>query len=211
MKYSIDPRVWPGAAVLGGVTLVTAWLSPSFTGFAALVLAAHFLFFRDPQPLIPAGEAPVSPAEGKIVEVSFQPENRYLKEECVKIGICLSLFNAHVNRSPIQGIVKYLEYAPGKFMNALKQDSVPHNESNWIGLESGPKKRVLVRQMVGAIARRIFCDAALETRLERGQKFGIICYGSRVEFFAPKTQFRPSIRIGEQVKAGQTVLGEWIS
>ncbi len=210
MKYSLDPRVWPGAVFLGGLALLTALLWPHLTSLTLSVLACHFLFFRDPQPRIPAGDSPVSPAEGKVVEISYQTETRYLKEECVKIGICLSLWHAHVNRSPIQGIVKYLEYVPGKFMNALKQDSVPHNESNWIGLENGPK-RVLVRQMVGAIARRIFCDAALETGLDRGQKFGIICYGSRVEFFAPKTQFSPSIRIGDQVKAGQTILGEWIS
>ncbi len=209
MKYSIDPRVWPGAAVLGGVVLLTSLLWPQITSLAVLLLACHVLFFRDPQPLVPAGDAPVSPAEGKVVEISYQAENRYLKEECVKIGICLTVFNAHVNRSPIKGLVKYLEYVPGKFMNALNPASVPHNESNWVGIENGTK-RVLVRQMVGAIARRIFCDAKLETGLERGQKFGIICYGSRVEFFAPKKGFQPSIRVGDPVKAGQTVLGEWI-
>ncbi|HLD50143.1 MAG TPA: phosphatidylserine decarboxylase [bacterium] len=210
MKYSIDPRAYPGAAVLGCVVLLISFLWPQITSLAVLLLACHFLFFRDPQPLILAGDSPVSPAEGKVVEISYQAENRYLKEECVKIGICLSLWNAHVNRSPIKGIVKYLEYVPGKFMNALNQASVPRNESNWLGIENG-SKRVLVRQMVGALARRVFCDATLETRLERGQKFGIICYGSRVEFFAPKKEFRPFIRVGDPVKAGQTILGEWIS
>ena len=209
MKYSIDRRVWPGAALLAGVTLLSASLRPQFTGFAVLLLACHFLFFRDPQPRIPSGEAPVSPAEGKIAEISYQTENRYLKEECVKIGICLSVFNAHVNRTPMKGTVEYLEYAPGKFLNALKKSSVPYNESNWVGLENG-EKRVLVRQMAGAVARRIFCDARIGTELTRGQKFGVICYGSRVEFFVPRKFFRPTIQIGEHVKAGQTVLGEWL-
>ena len=209
MKYSIDQRVWPGAAVLACLALLTAFLWPQVTSLSILLIACHFLFFRDPQPMLPAGEAPVSPAEGKVVEISHQTENRWLKEECVKIGICLSLFNAHVNRSPIQGTVQYLEYVPGKFMNALNPDCVPHNESNWVGLENS-SKRVLVRQMAGAIARRICFDAKLGTSLARGQKFGVICYGSRVEFFAPKTSFRPLIQIGDQVKAGQTILGEWL-
>lgn len=209
MKYSIDHRVWPGAAVLFGVTLLAAYFYPPLAWAAFLVFAAHFLFFRDPQPSIPAGESPVSPAEGKVVEISHQTENRYLKEECIKIGICLTVFNAHVNRMPIRGKINYLEYVPGKFMNALDPKSVAHNESNWLGLEKGPK-RILVRQMAGAVARRIFCDARLGSELDRGQKFGVICYGSRVEFFAPKKAFRPSIQIGERVKAGQTVLGEWL-
>ena len=209
MAYSLDRRVWPGALILAGITVLTAALQPWLTGLAALLLASHFLFFRDPKPRIPAGEAPVSPAEGKITEISYQTENRYLKEECVKIGIALSVFNAHVNRTPMQGTVDYLEYTPGKFMNALKQSSVSCNESNWIGLENGPK-RTLVRQMAGALARRIFCDARIGTMLGRGEKFGVICYGSRVELFIPKKIFRPSVHIGDPVKAGQTILGEWL-
>ena len=209
MKYSFDHRVWPGALVLLTATLVLQRFYPPLAIPAFILFWAHFLFFRDPKPSVPAGESPVSPAEGKIVEISRQTENRFLKEDSLKIGICLTVFNAHVNRTPIQGTVEYLEYAPGKFRNALSETSA-QNESNWLGLKNG-SKRVLVRQMAGAVARRIFCDAQIGSRLDRGQKFGVICYGSRVEFFVPQKSFRPLIRIGDHVKAGQTVLGEWLS
>ena len=210
MKYSLDHRVWPGAVALVTLTLLTASFYRPLTGVAFLLFTAHFLFFRDPQPSIPAGEAPLSPAEGKVVEISYQTENRYLKDECVKIGICLTVFDAHVNRVPIGGKVDYLEYVPGKFMNALDPKCVAGNESNWVGLKND-SRRVLVRQMAGAVARRIVCDVKLGTPLERGQKFGVICYGSRVEFFAPKNTFQPSIQVGERVKAGQTILGDWLA
>ncbi len=209
MKYSLDRRVWPGAAVLLTAAFLAARFCPSLTGTAFVLFTAHFLFFRDPQPVMPPGESPVSPAEGKVVEISNQTENRFLKDECVKIGICLTVFDAHVTRSPVKGTVKHLEYVPGKFLNALTEKSVLHNESNWVGLESGPK-RVLVRQMAGAVARRICCDTKMGAELDRGEKFGVICYGSRVEFFASRKAFRPSVQIGDRVKAGQTVLGEWL-
>ena len=101
-----------------------------------------------------------------------------------------------------------MKYAPGKFLNALRKESVYHNESNWIGLEEGGK-RILVRQMAGAIARRIYWDVALGQSVERGQKVGMICYGSRVECMVPKRLFQPAVQAGERVRAGQSLLGNW--
>ena len=92
--------------------------------------------------------------------------------------------------------------------NALNKESVKLNESNWIGIEDAGV-RILVRQISGAIARRIHCDVALEQSVDRGSKLGIICYGSRTECYIPKRIFKPTIQIGSRAKAGETILGEW--
>ncbi len=143
-----------------------------------------------------------------MVEVSQVTEDRFLKGKALKVGIFLSLFDAHINTSPCRGEIKYLQYQPGKFLNVLRKESVNRNESHWIGIEAGGR-RVLVRQIAGAIARRIYWDVRLNQGVERGQKIGIICYGSRVECYLPEDAFRLKIKMGDHVKAGETLLGEW--
>ena len=206
----MDQRAWAGARILALLALLAAvifkfWL---FRMFPLFVLAGHLVFFRDPKRKIPEGEALVSPADGKVVEMAPVHEHRFLGEEAVKVGIFLSLFVPHVNRSPMEGTVEYLQYQPGKFLNALRKDAVKENESNWIGIRGGPRG-ILVRQIAGAIARRIHCDVKKGQVVNRGEKLGIICYGSRVECFFPKRFFKPTIQVGEKVKAGETILGEW--
>ena len=208
LSFPLDRRVWPLAVVLFLFGLFSVrflhqpWLGAVF--FA--LCAGHAAFFRDPWRR-PEGEGFISPADGRITDITTVQESRYLKEEAVKIGIFLSILNAHVNRAPWGGTVRYREYVPGKFLNAMKSESSEYNESNWVGLDDG-RQRVLVRQIAGLIARRIRCDVKTGDRLARGQKFGIICYGSRVEFFVPARNVRVTAKVGQNVKAGKTLLGE---
>ena len=205
----IDRRALPGTILLLTATFALGILSRHLLIVGFVVTLCHLLFFRDFKRKIPAGDKPVSPADGLVVDISECFENRYLKEGAVKIGIFLSIFDPHVNRAPVTGKITYLQYVPGKFLNALDKESVKLNESNWIGIEKSDL-RVLVRQISGAIARRIYCDVSLGQSVERTGKLGIICYGSRTECYVPKKRFKPAIQIGNRVKAGVTILGDWV-
>ena len=205
----VDKRVWGGVIFFLVFILVSwIWIKPIVL-FLIFLLGCHIIFFRDPQRRIPEGEAPVAPADGEVVEISSVREDRFLGEEAVKISIFLSILDPHVNRSPIQGNISYLHYQPGRFFNAMKPVSARENQSNWIGIQK-EKRKVLMRQITGAIAKRIFCDVELRQFVQKGEKVGIICYGSRAEFYAPKRFFQPTVRLGEKVKAGETMLGIWL-
>ena len=212
VRMPIDFRAWPLASALLGLLFLTGLVMKSWQAciLPILFLLAHVVFFRDPARK-PAGDGLLSPGDGRVVEVSEVFEGRYLNTDAVKIGIFLSVFDVHVNRAPWAGKVDYIHYVPGKFFNALREASVNHNESNWIGIDAGQSMRILVRQIAGAIARRICCDVKIGQELSRGDKLGIICYGSRVECYFPKTLFRAKVRVGDMVKTGQTVLGERLS
>jgi phosphatidylserine decarboxylase len=191
------------------IALASCLLFPLLCFLWFFLLAAHGAFFRDPNRIPPPGDAVLSPADGTVSEVSAVFEDRFLKEEAVKIGIFLSVFVPHVNRAPAEGVVRYLRYEPGKFLNALSKKSAQENESNWIGIEQA-EKCILMRQIAGAIARRIHCDVRMEQVLTRGERVGIICYGSRAECYVPKRFFRVSVHVGDNMKAGETILGEWL-
>ena len=214
MHIPVDKRSVGGTIAILLLTLVLGF----FLGASALVfaiggclLAVHWCFFRDPMPKT-ASHSPasvVAPAQGKVVEISRVLEDDYLHEPAIRIGIFLSVFDVHVTRASWGGTVKYLKYVPGKFLNALLERSARENESNWIGLEDG-SKRVLVRQITGAIARRIFWDVKIGSQVQRSEKIGMICYGSRVECYVPERSFKVHVKLGDKVKAGETALGEWL-
>ena len=211
MPIKIDRRGLKGALILCSAALLFLLILQNRTATYLFLLAAllHLAFFRDPFRKIPPGNIAVSAADGLVVEIDSVNEARFLKEEAIKIGIFLSIFDPHLNRAPTAGEVKYLSYEPGKFLNVLNKESVKVNESNWIGIEQD-NIRVLVRQIAGAIARRIHCDVKMGEKVEKGQKMGIICYGSRTECYFPKRLFRSTIKVGQRVKAGETILGEWL-
>ena len=169
---------------------------------------AHLLFFRDPARQTPRAHGLLAPADGTVVKIDEIMEDRFLHEPAIRIRIFLSVFDVHVTRSPLAGIVKYQQYVKGKFLNALRKDAFDHNESNWIGIENRAR-RVLVRQLTGAIARRIYSDVKIGQVMGRGEKLGMICYGSGVEICIPKKLFRAEVRIGQHVAAGDTILGVW--
>jgi phosphatidylserine decarboxylase len=174
---------------------------------AAAVPAVGFLFtlsfFRDPIRRVPAGEnLMVSPADGTVTEISEVQEDEFLKAPCHKIGIFLSVFNVHINRSPCEGTVRGVRYKPGKFLDARDPRSGVENESNSIHIGG-----VLVKQIAGLIARRIVCEAKPDDTLARGQKFGMIKFGSRTELYIPKDQVAEiSVKLKDKVKGGKTVV-----
>jgi phosphatidylserine decarboxylase len=186
---------WPAAWVVGLSALFPLW------------------FFRDPKRKIP-GEAGLvtAPADGRVVYVEEVEEDDFIGGPAVKIGIFLSVFNVHVNRAPAAARVVGLSYRPGKFLNALKSASSEENEQMAVRLEetAAPYRRMVVRQIAGAIARRIVCWVRPGDLLERGSKFGMIKFGSRTELVLGRApNLIVETRPGRKVKAGTSVLARY--
>jgi phosphatidylserine decarboxylase len=208
-KIPFDKRVWPGVVFLGILMILERiWHVPYAVPALVLLLAAHILFFRDPHREPPREQGLLAPADGTVVHIEDVFEDRFLHEQAVRIRIFLSIFDVHTTRAPLAGIIKYQNYVKGKFLNALRKDAFDHNESNWIGIENRAR-RVLVRQLTGAIARRIHSDVTIGQVVGRGEKLGVICYGSGVEFYIPKRMFRADVRPGQHISGGATILGAW--
>jgi phosphatidylserine decarboxylase len=185
------------------------WPVPYAAPVLVLLLVAQFLFFRDPQREVPREQGLLAPADGTVVKIDEIFEDEFLHEQAVRIRIFLSIFDVHTTRTPLAGIVKYQNYVKGEFLNALRKEAFDRNESNWIGIENRAR-RVLVRQLTGAIARRIYSDVTIGQVMGRGEKLGVICYGSGVEVYIPRRMFLADIRVGQHVTGGRTLLGAWI-
>lgn len=208
-KVSFDKRVWPGIVFFGVlIILERIWSVPYAAPVLIFLWISHLLFFRDPKREPPREQGLLAPADGTVVKIDEFFENRFLQEQAVRIRIFLSIFDVHTTRAPLAGIIKYQNYVKGKFLNALRKDAFDQNESNWIGIENRAR-RVLVRQMTGAIARRIYSDVTVGQVIGRGEKLGMICYGSGVEFCIPKRMFRARVTVGQHVLGGMTILGAW--
>ena len=154
----------------------------------------------------------VSPADGKIAEITRLQRDDFVGGPAVRIGIFLSIFNVHLNRSPAAARVVGLRYFPGKFLNAMRPESARENESMWIGLEdeTPPHRRLVVRQIAGAYARRIVCALRPGEVVGRGDKIGMIKLGSRTELIlADEPGLRIDVSVGDRVKAGTSVLAHY--
>lgn len=180
----------------------------------ALVGMCIVWFFRDPTRSIPEEPgAVVSPADGHIACVE-EVDDEFIGEPAMLIGIFLSIFDVHVNRASMDATVVGLQYRPGKFLNALRPESARENERMEVRLEenSFPHRRFIVRQIAGAIARRIVCWVAPGDSLERGGQFGMIKLGSRTELIIPKEAgLEILVSVGQKVRAGSTVLAKYSS
>ena len=164
-------------------------------------------FFRDPERTGERGERLViSPADGKIVMITDVDEPSFVHGKATRISIFMNIFNVHVNRYPVNGTVKYVHYNPGKFINAAADKASLDNEQMSVGLESGGKL-VLVRQIAGAIARRIVTYSKVGDAATQGSRFGLIRFGSRVDVFVP-TNSTIRVKLGDKPSAGTTVLAE---
>jgi phosphatidylserine decarboxylase len=167
-------------------------------------------FFRDPRRTVPAEPGlVVAPADGKVVSIQETDYDEFIGGPAVTIGIFLSIFNVHINRSPLEARVLGLTYRPGKFLNALRPESARENEALDVRLEEiqWPHRPVRVTQIAGAIARRIVCWVGPGEPLRRGEKFGMIKLGSRTELTLPhEAGLQIVTRLGQKVKAGTTVL-----
>jgi phosphatidylserine decarboxylase len=173
-----------------------------------LLLAAAFVFFfRDPVRKIPEDERLVlSPADGKVLMIDSLPSHPDLPGPVTHICIFLSLFDVHLTRAPLTGTVRRVDYHPGKFFPAYRDEAGKFNESNSL-LIQGEKLAVFLKQIVGVAARRIKCFVRADDRIVRGQKIGLMYFGSRVEVFLPPGT-KIKTEVGQKVKAGESVIAE---
>jgi phosphatidylserine decarboxylase len=198
---------------LAALVASVLWGAWYLTPLPAAVLVFVLAFFRDPTRRVPVEPGTVvAPADGTVTEVTEVVEPKFLQARAHKIGIFMSLVSVHVNRSPCGGRVEAVEHRPGRFLDARDPAASADNESNAlaIGDAEGRGARVLIRQVAGLVARRIVCTAAVGDRLERGQRIGMIKFGSRAEVYVPvEAGFDVAVKIGESTKAGETVLGRF--
>jgi phosphatidylserine decarboxylase len=211
MKKPHVPVALEGVPFIGLAALsalVLALLDYDFTALFALLLTAFTLyFFRDPERVTPEDEdAVVSPADGKIILIDKVFDDRFVKEHVYKISIFMNVFNVHVNRNPFPGQVASVRYFPGMFLAANSERGALENEACALVLETGNQHRFAMVQVAGLVARRIVCWAVKGDRLERGQRFGLIRFGSRVDLYLPQ-QVQLEVVVGQKVRAGETVLG----
>jgi phosphatidylserine decarboxylase len=196
------------AGVLGIVGLVGAAAGHPLA-LLPLVLGVGFClyFFRDPERVPPPGEGLlVSPADGRVLEVVAEREELFLQAPALRMSIFMSPLDVHVNRSPVGGGVALVRHTAGKFRAAFKDKASLDNERNAVVLESGGRRYVVV-QIAGAVARRIICWRRPGDRVARGERFGMIMFGSRVDLFLPP-EVHPRVASGDRVRAGHTVIAE---
>ena len=165
-------------------------------------------FFRDPDRIIPDQQGVlVSPADGKIIAVGTVDNCPYYTGPAMKISIFMSVFNVHVNRVPCNGRVKEINYHPGKFIAANLDKASLENEHNAVFIETDKGRRLCVVQVAGLIARRIICKVKPGDSVIRGQRFGLICFGSRLDVYLP-TDIKLNVAVGDKIQAGETILGQ---
>jgi len=191
-----------GLAFIAAAVLV-GWFASPIWAVLPLLLAAFFLwFFRDPERAIPdAAGALVSPGDGKVTDVSIVTVDG---EKQTRISIFLSVFNVHVNRSPIAGVIRDIRYQRGKYFNAMNQASAELNEQNIVRVE-GDGQSVVFKQIAGLLARRIVFTPKVGDRLERGQRVGLIKFGSRVDVLFDAAAVL-QVKVGDRVRGGASVL-----
>lgn len=188
------------------LTVVLFFLGWVVAGGVALTFSLFVLFFfRDPRRVIPQGDVlVVSPADGKVVAVDQVYENYYLQQSVQRISIFLSIFNVHVNRVPIGGTIESVKYIPGKFHVAALPKASLENEQTAIVIATGNTK-IVVKQIAGIIARRIICYVQPGDVVKKGDRYGLICFGSRVDIFLPEN-FDVRVKVGDRVKGAKDII-----
>jgi len=182
----------------------TLWLAALVLLLLALWVA---YFFRDPERTGQRGPSlVVSPADGKLIMVTEVDEPSFVQGRATRLSIFMNVFNVHVNRYPVDGVVSHIHYNKGKFFNAAAEKSSLENEQMSVGIDTG-RYRVLVRQIAGLIARRIVTYSKLGEKVKQGDRMGIIRFGSRVDVFLPPGSAIRA-KLGDATTAGVTILGE---
>ncbi len=194
-----------GAAVLALFFGLLGWKIMTFLGIALTLFIAYF--FRNPERKIPRLQNVIlSPADGKIIEVGEAQERRFLSEKTLKVSIFMSLFDVHLNRAPVSGKVLQKKYFPGEFFVAHAEKSSLLNEQNVLLIETEDHSHIVLVQIAGIVARRIVCYPKPGDLLKRGEIFGLIRFGSRVDLYLPLT-VKPNVKVGQKVKGGESIIG----
>lgn len=218
----MDKSKWPAKAILPiampGIKFVVAaiLITGMFFCFGWNVMGVICLgltvfigwFFRDPDRNVPEGEdILVSPADGKVIIVQRLAQCEYLDEPCQKVSIFMNVFNVHVNRIPLDGIVEKVQYNPGKFINASFDKASVHNERNALVVKADNGKSFVFVQIAGLIARRIVNRVATGERVKKGDRYGMIQFGSRLDLYLPLA-FDVRVAVGDKTSAGSTIIGQ---
>lgn len=198
-----------------GLTIAAVWAGTRWDNLPLLVVSAVFalvtifvtFFFRDPDRTCPdeAGLI-VSPADGTVLRVDTLDSHPVMGPQAIKISIFLSVMNVHVNRVPISGRVDYVKYVPGKFLVAFADKASDENEQTEIGMTDLSGRKVVFKQIAGAIARRIVCRIRKDDQLRIGDRFGLIRFGSRMDIFLPAGS-RISVKTKDKLHGGESILG----
>ena len=206
--YPVAKAGYPFIMASAFTTAVFALLGFTVLSLAGL-LATGFIcfFFRDPDRAVPNTDyAVVSPADGRVLTIEEVSNTRFFEGACTKISIFMSIFNVHVNRIPYGGIVKGVDYYPGKFFSANLDKASKDNEHNAVFIETDDGQPYCMVQIAGLVARRIICEVHDGHRVTVGQRMGLICFGSRVDLYLPLS-FKATAKEGDRVKAGTSILG----
>ncbi|MFH1569810.1 MAG: phosphatidylserine decarboxylase [Gemmatimonadota bacterium] len=202
----------PFLAVMAALALACWYAAPHFAvlryGAVVFGILSAFMvfFFRDPARTPPAvAGAIVSAADGKVMEIAPAEPGQYMAGGGTRVSIFLSVFDVHINRAPMAGRVDFVEWNRGDFRAAYRPDASVVNEHTAIGISNGPV-RVVVKQIVGVLARRIACYLSPGDEVAAGQRFGLIRFGSRVDHILPP-EVEVQVRVGDRVRGGETVLG----
>jgi len=206
MRIRIDPAGWP--FVIGGLiaAIVFGFLLSPILGFVLLALTTFFLFFfRDPdRPVNAPDSAVISPADGRVMVAGPSASQSFPPAEWQQISIFLSPMDVHVNRLPTGGLVKKVEYHPGRFLPAYRADAGDLNEYTEVVLDHGGQT-IVVRQIVGILARRIVCRVKQGDMVRAGDRMGVMKFGSRMDVFLPQTA-TIATKVGDKVVGGVTVI-----
>lgn len=198
-----------------GIIATILWmqLSPAWAAIPASFFLFILWFFRDPERTHPDDNGILlSPADGTVHDIEELDEPAFMKQKSLRVGIFMSPFNVHLTRVPESGRISYINYEPGKFLSAFKPGAKTENENNSIGLITkilGKDTPILIKQISGVLARKIVCKCDLEQEVKRGQRVGMIKFGSRTEIYIPAS-LRPEIKvkIGDKVRGGETIIAE---
>jgi phosphatidylserine decarboxylase len=190
---ALNRRSWPFWLLAVLLTVIAIWVA---------------YFFRDPERTgVRSDDVVIAPADGKVVLIEDVDEPAFMGGRVTRVSIFMNVFNVHVNRYPANGIVRYVQYNPGKFLNAAVEKASLENEQSSVGIET-PRGRVLVRQIAGLIARRIVTYSKVGETVKQGDRMGLIRFGSRVDVFLPPGA-RVLVKIGDNTVAGSSVIAEF--
>ncbi len=217
----MDNSKWPARVIIPVAQpgLIFILITILFTGilfyfgwhfFAWIFVVVTFFvcwFFRDPHRNIPQDERSlISPADGKVIVIEKMEQCEYLSGPCIKVSVFMNVFNVHVNRVPFSGVVQKILYNPGKFMNASFDKASIYNERNALIIRTDQGTEYAVVQIAGLIARRIVNCVKERENIQKGDRYGMIRFGSRLDLYLPQ-DFDVAVKIGEKIQAGSTVIG----
>lgn len=196
---------------LAGATLLALVAGYRGLGLVLLLLTLFVLwFFRNPQRKTPEKEnLVISPADGKVIRIEETTSEEQPGKTCLKISIFMNIFNVHVNRIPYSGRVRFIRYRPGKFLSANLDKASALNERNTVMVQTDDGREIITVQIAGLIARRIVCWLREGMQVRKGDRFGLIRFGSRLEVFLPLGS-AILVEVGDRVRAGETPIGELI-